>query len=239
MDFSSHEYSVGAVIVAAGSSRRMQGIDKQELLLSGVPVLVRSIRCFEAIPQIRELVVVCREDMIPTLLSWKKEYSLSRLTAVVRGGDTRQQSVQNGINALSGDVDYYCIHDGARPFAQPEMISRCLEDAVRYGAATAAVPVKDTVKKAGKNGMVESTPDRSSLYLTQTPQIFEKHVYSRAVEKAQEEGADCTDDCQLVERLGFLVRLSQGSYYNIKITTPEDLPVAQAIADTLDAGGIG
>ena len=228
----SEKFSV--VIVAGGTSSRMQGVDKQAVFLGDFPVIVRTVRCFSNIPNIQEIVIVSREDFIPQLLEWVEEFNLDKVTSIVRGGDNRQNSVLNGISALSQDCDYFVIHDGARPFADEELILRCMNDAVRYGAATASVPAKDTIKISDENGFVVSTPDRAFLRITQTPQIFRKDWYLSAIQKANDDNLNFTDDCQLVENIGEKVYLSLGSYFNIKITTPEDLPIAQAIADFID-----
>lgn len=149
---------------------------------------------------------------------------------IVAGGESRQQSVLNGIKALSDQTEYFVIHDGARPFADRELILRCLQSAVEHGAATAAVKTKDTIKRVSPEGIIEETPNREFLYLTQTPQIFKASLYHKAVEQAEKEGLDFTDDCQLIEHIGHRVWVSQGDYRNIKITTPEDIAMAQAIA---------
>lgn len=224
----------GVVIVAGGSSSRMQGVDKQGLWLGEMPVLVRSILPFSEMKEVTEIAVVCREDMIPVLMDWVKDFGLQKISAIVRGGGSRQQSVLKGIEALSENVDYFAIHDGARPFVEKEVISRCMVEAVTYGAATAAVPCKDTIKVADEEGFICSTPDRSTLHQTQTPQIFRRDWYLAAVEQAKADGVDCTDDCQLLERMGRKVHLSMGSYFNIKITTQEDVPIAVAIAEAMD-----
>lgn len=223
----------GAVIAAGGMAQRMQGVNKQILKIEGVPVLVRSIRALAAIPDIREMVVVARSELFEQLEGWKQEYHLPdfRLT---EGGATRQQSVFNGVGCLSEQVEYLVIHDGARPFADRQLIDRCLQSAVEHQAATAAVPVKDTIKQAADDGSIAATPDRSRLYLTQTPQIFQAQLYRRAAKQAQEEGLDFTDDCQLMEHLGHRVWLAQGDYRNIKITTPEDIVIARAIAESME-----
>ena len=223
----------GAVIVAGGSSSRMQGIDKQGLRIGGVPVLVRSILPFTKLPQIAEIVIVCRADMMAQVQEWAEEFQLGKISAIVCGGNSRQQSVKNGVAALSA-VDYIAIHDGARPFADEALILRCMENAVSCGAATAAVPSKDTIKVADDGGFISVTPDRSRLWLTQTPQIFRRESYLSAMKQAEIDGVDCTDDCQLVERMGEKVFLSQGSYFNIKITTPEDIPFAEAIVGAME-----
>lgn len=221
----------GVVIVAGGSSSRMKGTDKQSLCLGNVPVLVRSILPFTKIPAVSEIVVVCREDFMPQMLELVREYGLKKIRSIVCGGSSRQQSVLKGIEALSEDVSYFAIHDGARPFIQEEVILRCMADAIEHGATTAAVPSKDTIKVADSEGFICATPDRSTLHLTQTPQIFRRDWYLQAVEQAKADGVDCTDDCQLLERMGRKVYLSMGSYFNIKITTPEDIPMAEAIAE--------
>ena len=223
----------GAVIAAGGMAQRMQGVNKQILKIDGIPVLVRSIRALAAIPEIREMVVVARPELFEQLESWKQEYHLPDF-CLTAGGDTRQQSVLNGVGCLSEQVEYVVIHDGARPFADRQLIDRCLQSAVEHQAATAAVPVKDTIKQAADDGSIAATPDRSRLYLTQTPQIFHAQLYRRAAEQAQAEGLDFTDDCQLMEHLGHRVWLAQGDYRTIKITTPEDIVIAQAIAESME-----
>lgn len=223
----------GAVIAAGGMAQRMQGVNKQILKINGIPVLVRSIRVLAAIPEIREMVVVARPELFEQLEGWKQEYHLPDFR-LIAGGDTRQQSVLNGVGCLSEQVEYVVIHDGARPFADRQLIDRCLQSAVEHQAATAAVLVKDTIKQAADDGSIAATPDRSRLYLTQTPQIFHAQLYRRAAEQAQAEGLDFTDDCQLMEHLGHRVWLAQGDYRNIKITTPEDIVIAQAIAESME-----
>ena len=207
----------GAVIAAGGMAQRMQGINKQSLMIQGVPVLVRSIQRMAEVKQIRHIVVVARPELFSQLKQWKTEYSLPDFE-IVAGGESRQQSVLNGIKALSDQTEYFVIHDGARPFADRELILRCLQSAVEHGAATTAVKI------------IEETPNREFLYLTQTPQIFKASLYHKAVEQAEKEGLDFTDDCQLIEHIGHRVWVSQGDYRNIKITTPEDIAMAQAIA---------
>ena len=218
--------TVGAVIAAAGSSSRMGGRDKLAEPLDGVPVILRTLAAVEAVPEIREIVVVTREDRV-------EEYrrllgQCSRLRAVVPGGSTRQESVRNGVRALSPDCTLAAIHDGARPLVTPEVFARCIEAARSCGAATAAVPVKDTIKLADEAGRVLDTPDRSRLWAVQTPQIFDRERYLRAAEEAERRGLSCTDDCQLFEAMGWEVQLVMGDYRNLKLTTPEDFLAAGA-----------
>ena len=169
----------GAVIAAGGMAQRMQGIDKQRLCVQGVPVLARSILAMGAVEQICEIVVVARPQMFAQIEDWKQRYQLPPFI-LTAGGATRQQSVLAGVKALSDRVEYVVIHDGARPFADRELIGRCLQAAVEHGAATAAMPVKDTIKVSAQDGSIEATPDRSRLYLTQTPQIFSMQLYRDA-----------------------------------------------------------
>ncbi len=218
--------AVGAVIAAAGSSSRMGGRDKLAEPLDGIPVILRTLAAVEAVPEIREIVVVTREDRV-------EEYrrllgQCSRLRAVVPGGSTRQESVRNGVRALSPDCTLAAIHDGARPLVTPEVFARCIEAARISGAATAAVPVKDTIKLADEAGRVLDTPDRSRLWAVQTPQIFDRERYLRAAEEAERRGLSCTDDCQLFEAMGWEVQLVMGDYRNLKLTTPEDFLAAGA-----------
>ena len=224
---------VGAVIAAGGMAQRMQGIDKQQLVIGGVPVLARSILALGQVEQVGEIVVVTKPELFETLEDWKEQYHLPPFL-LAAGGSTRQQSVQAGVAMLSEQVEYVAIHDGARPFATRELIERCLQSAIEHGAATAAVRAKDTIKVSAQDGSIESTPDRSRLYLTQTPQIFSLELYKKAVRQAQQEKLDFTDDCQLVEHIGQKVWLSEGDYQNIKITTPEDMVLAEAIARQQD-----
>lgn len=227
------EIYAGAVIAAGGTAQRMLGQNKQTMKVAGVPVLARSILAMAAVEQIKEIVVVSRPESFEEILSWKEQYHLPNFI-LTSGGESRQQSVKNGIEKLSDKVEYYVIHDGARPFANKELVLRCLQNAVKYRAATAAVPVKDTVKKASEEGFIAQTPERKYLYLAQTPQIFESKLYRQALQKAQEEGKDVSDDCQLVEAMGCPVFLSMGDYRNIKITTPEDREVAEVFAAEMD-----
>lgn len=218
--------TVGAVIAAAGSSSRMGGRDKLAEPLDGIPVILRTLAAVEAVPEIREIVVVTREDRVGEYRRLLGQ--CSRLRAVVPGGSTRQESVRNGVRALSPDCTLAAIHDGARPLVTPEVFARCIEAARSCGAATAAVPVKDTIKLADEAGRVLDTPDRSRLWAVQTPQIFDRERYLRAAEEAERRGLSCTDDCQLFEAMGWEVQLVMGDYRNLKLTTPEDFLAAGA-----------
>lgn len=221
----------GAVIVCAGSARRMEGIDKLLTPILGVPAAARSIAAFHRCDAIREIVVVCREDQQKEYHKLADEYGFAKVHSIVTGGSTRQESVFRGIEALSAACEYVAIHDGARPMVTEEIIMSALENAEKYGAATAAMPVKDTIKQADAQGFVRATPDRSTLYLTQTPQIFRLECYRQAMEQAIREKKDYTDDCQLMEASGMKVFLSPGSYRNLKLTTPEDLDTVRQMLE--------
>ena len=213
-----------AVIVAAGSAQRMQGIDKLLAPLDGVPVLRRSIEALASAPEITELIVVTRADRLEAVQALCE--GLSKPVSVVPGGKTRAESVLCGLSAAA--MPYVAIHDGARPLVTVELIDEVLDAARVYLAAAPAVPVRDTIKVA-HDGIVEHTPDRSALFAVQTPQVFAADLLKAALQSAIADGATVTDDCSAVERLGKEVRLTEGSEENIKITTPVDLAIAEAI----------
>ena len=223
---------IGAVIAAAGSSSRMGGTDKLTALLGGEPVLARTIRAVAAVPEVTEIVVVTRADRIEAVRELAA--GIPKVRQVVAGGATRQESVLAGVRALSGDCRLAAIHDGARPLVTREVFSRCIKAALEHGAATAAVPVKDTIKRAAPDGRVADTPDRSQLWAVQTPQVFDRARYLEAAGEALAEGCDFTDDCQLFEHKGWPVWLVRGDYRNLKLTTPEDFLAAGAYLEGLE-----
>ncbi len=218
-----------AVVVAAGSSTRM-GMDKLMLPLDETPVIVYTLRAVQAAPSVGEIILVTREDLIVPMSQLCQDYAISKVTKVVRGGASRTQSVRLGTLEVSGDAQVIAIHDGARPFVSAEVIERVVAQAMETGAAAPALPVKDTIKVA-HDGVVESTPDRACLFAVQTPQVFESSLIKAALQKALDDGLELTDDCAAVERLGMKVALTRGDERNIKLTTPEDLAVAQAILE--------
>lgn len=221
---------ISAIIVAAGSSSRMgQGIDKQMIMLGAMPVLAHSIRVFEQCASVDEIIVVTKAEHIMDVGSMAEEFGFRKLRCVVAGGATRQESVSNGISSCSDNADFYIIHDGARPLVPDYTVNSVIENALIYGAAAAAVPVKDTVKRVGADRKVEQTIDRSNLYQVQTPQMFSVDTYRMSLKQAIHMGLDLTDDCQLFERAGHTVYLCEGDYKNIKITTPEDIAIARAL----------
>ena len=220
----------GAVIVAAGSASRMEGIDKVMAPLNGEPMIVHTVRAFQNCDAIREIVVVTRPDLIRTVMGLCKD--MDKVRAVVAGGDDRPESVRNGISALSDKVKLVAVQDGARPLISWQVIDRTVRAANTYGAAAPAVPVKDTVKEVA-GGLVVTTPDRSRLQAVQTPQVFDRDMLCVALKKAKDDGVAITDDCSAVELLGMKVKIVEGDEHNIKVTTPVDLKIAQLFMEEM------
>lgn len=220
-----------AIIPAAGSGNRMnREISKQYLSLGGKPLLVRTLEVFEACPLVDALLVmVPLRDLHSVRADILAPWNLKKPTVIVPGGEERQDSVRAGIEALDADTDMVVIHDAVRPFITVELISRCILAAAQEGAATVGMPVKDTIKEVGPDGRVLKTCDRSRSWLTQTPQAFRRDLIESAHSAAVRDGVRGTDDASLVERLGSAVRMIRGDYRNIKITTPDDLLVAEAL----------
>lgn len=218
----------GAVIVAAGSASRMGGIDKVMAPLGGEPMILRTVRAFAECDVVKEIVVVTREDLILPISGLCA--GIPKVNAVVAGGKSRQASVKLGMNTLSDKVKLAAIQDGARPLVTWQLIDRVVRAAHTYGAAAPAVPVKDTIKEV-QGGLVRQTPDRSTLYAVQTPQVFDFDLLRGALQKAEEEEAQVTDDCSAVERLGFSVRIVEGDERNLKVTTPMDLKIAEMLLE--------
>ena len=192
------------------------------LKINGITVLERSVNAFLNISDVDEVIVVAREKDIPAF----SDILTDERVSFVVGGDTRQQSVMNALDVID-DCELIIIHDGARPLIKSEDIENTIRAAKENKAATVGVFVKDTVKVVDNNGFVVSTPDRSTLFAVQTPQIFDFELYRNAAQNAREKGFDFTDDCQLVESFNQKVKTVVGSYSNIKITTPDDIVLAE------------
>ena len=215
----------GAIIVAAGSGTRMAGADKLFTEVAGQPLLAHAIAPFQECASIERIVLVMASLNLKRGRDLVERYGFTKATALVKGGERRQDSVRLGLEALGG-CDYVAVHDGARPLVTPELIARGLEAARETGAAAPALPIADTVKEAGPNGIVLRTLDRSRLWAVQTPQVFRYELLLRA---HREITADVTDDAAMVESLGEPVRLFEGSRANIKVTTVEDLTLIKAL----------
>ena len=218
----------GAVIVAAGSASRMGGIDKVMAPLHGKPMIVHTARAFQNCEAIKEIVIVTREDLIAPIMELCQGFD--KVKSVVLGGSSRQESVGNGLSMLSEEMELAAIQDGARPLITDAVIDRVVRAANSYAAAIPAIPVKDTVKICG-GGLVESTPDRSTLRAVQTPQVFDIDLLRTALSNAEEKNLSVTDDCSAVEQLGMKVKVVEGDEFNLKVTTPIDLRIAEMLME--------
>ena len=218
-----------AVILAAGLGKRMQaGHNKQFIEICGQSVLTHTLTVFAQIPEIAKIVLVVRAGEEDTCRNMIPEIAESK-TVLAIGGKERQDSVHNGIRAITWECEYILIHDGARPLVSEEVIRRTLLAAQNSGAAICAVPVKDTIKQADSDGNVLATIPRESLWAVQTPQVFRADLIRRAYENAYVHNHYGTDDASFVEYLGEKIKIVTGDYENIKITTPEDIPTAEQI----------
>lgn len=222
--------SCGAVIVAAGSARRMAGVDKIMADLHGEPLILHTVRAFEETAVIGEIVIVTRPDLIAPIGDLCRKAGLQKVKTVLAGGDSRQESVMLGLSSLSPNMKLAAIQDGARPMVTPQLIDRVVRAANTYGAAAPGVPVKDTIKEVN-GGIVKGTPNRSTLFAAQTPQVFDFDLIRGAIEKAEKDEASITDDCSAVERLGMSVRLVEGDERNFKVTTQQDLLLARVLME--------
>lgn len=215
-----------AIIVAAGSARRMEGIDKTMTPIGGVPMILRTAQAVAESDLIDTIIIVTRKDLVPSVTTLCSK--VKKLSRVISGGESRTESVQKGLEALPKGTQLVAIHDGARPLVRVEVIDEAISAAREMGAAAPAVAVHDTIKQA-KVGMVQGTPDRRELFAVQTPQVFWVEKITAALQKASEKGLSLTDDCSALEAAGQPVRLTRGSVENMKITTPVDIALAEAI----------
>ena len=216
---------VGAIVVAAGLSRRMDGPDKLFLPLLGRPLLVYTLDTLQSVDCVQEVVLVLSQSNLEQGRALVTGREFHKVTSVCLGGPRRQDSVRLGLQALS-PCDWVVVHDGARPCVEPELVERGLEEARKWGSAVAAVPVHDTLKSADNEGRVVATVDREGVWATQTPQVFS---WEALLEAHSQVGETATDDAALFERLGQPVHLYTGSRTNIKVTTRDDLRMAEAV----------
>lgn len=219
---------VAAVIVAAGRSERMAGLDKMLTPLAGRPIVLHSLLAFERCELVDEIVLVAREELEERLRALAEAAGIAKLSFVVRGGETRAESSRHGLGALSKEAEIVLVHDAARPLVSAELIARVVEAAIREGAALPAVPVVGTIKRE-EAGAAAETIDRAALREAQTPQGFRRAILARAFAAAIRSGFHGTDDASLVERIGTRVAIVAGEPRNVKITVPEDLAVAEAL----------
>ena len=218
-----------ALVAAAGSSSRMGGINKLLEPLDGIPVLVRTLTALERAQRVDSIVIATREEDLITVSQLCKTYGITKCKKVIRGGEDREHSVLLAALEAEPDTELLAVQDGARPLVSPALIDRVIEAAQRCGAAAPAIPVNDTIKTVREDEAVEETLERSRLRAVQTPQVFEASLLKAALQAALEEGAVLTDDCSAVERLGKVVYLIEGEETNLKITTPTDLVLAEAL----------
>ena len=224
-----HPYC-SAVIAAAGSSQRMAGENKLLLPLDGKPVLAHTLQAIDRSPSIREIIIAAREEDMVRFAELCKAWGIEKPVKVVLGGKTREESVLRAAMEANEDADLIAVQDGARPLVTPELIERVVEAARVNFAAAPAIPVRDTVKVA-VDGIVRETPDRSTLFAVQTPQVFDAQLLRAALQSAIEAKVKLTDDCSAVERMGKEIYLTDGDEENIKITTPLDLFLAETILE--------
>ena len=226
----SKSIATSAIIPASGLGRRLTSDTyKAFVSLLGRPLIAHTLDTFQKCPAISEIVLVVPPERVSHAEDLVKEFAFTKVRAVAPGGKVRQDSVRNGLAKISSNCEIVVIHDGARPLVRCDTITKSIEAAVADGAATVAVPVVDTIKVSNDGFYVSTTLDRSNLYAVQTPQTFRREVIEQAYEQAYVDGYIGTDDASLVERLGLPVRIVEGSYENIKITTPVDLVVAESL----------
>lgn len=219
---------ISAIIAAAGKGTRMNTeVSKQFIKLNGIPVLAKTLRVFESADKIDEIIIVTGREDISYVSKLVKEYGITKLSAIVEGGATRQESVYNGLLKARGNI--VLIHDGARPFVEAEKINSLTDVLKEYDGAALGIPVTDTLKVTDENGAIKGTVDRCGLYSIQTPQGFKKEVIIKAHKRAMSDGLEVTDDCALCESMGIKVKVVKGSSTNIKITYPDDLKIAKGI----------
>ena len=221
--------TTAAVILAAGESRRMGTVNKLFFPLNGVPVLAHTMMAYQKCPLISEIVVVAKPNDFSKIKEFKYKYGITKLTHIVAGGETRQESACNGVEKLSDSTKFVAIADGARCLTTPTQITKVCLSAYRQQASCAAHKVTDTVKRATVLHNTTQTIDRNDLWEMQTPQVFHTALYKAAMLKAKDTSLKVTDDASLVESLGYRVHLIECGIGNIKITTLDDLPFAEAI----------
>lgn len=226
-----------ALVAAAGSSSRMGGgVNKLLLPLDGVPVLARTLESLQLAEGVDEMIVAVREEDLVEISQLCRIYGITKCVKVVRGGESRAHSVLLAALEVSPDTELLAVQDGARPLVTPELIDKVIHAAANCGGAAPAVAVKDTVKSVKPDGAVERTLERDALRAVQTPQVFQADLLKAALQAALEQNVPVTDDCSAVERLGKTVYLIDGDERNIKITTPTDMILAEALLQAREEG---
>jgi len=228
--------SVVAVVPAAGQGTRMGGtVRKQYLTLGGIPLLVLSLKVLQRIESIREIILSVHESEID--YCWRdivNPFGLGKVIHIVAGGQRRQDSVRNGLFAISDPPDLVLVHDGVRPFIEDELVENAISCAEQTGTAVVAMPIHDTVKRVDAHRIIQETLNREELWHIQTPQVFRYDWLVEAHQHAQQEHWEVTDDAALIERMGYPVSVVEGSCFNIKITRPDDLIFGEAILNRVE-----
>ncbi|MBU5425624.1 2-C-methyl-D-erythritol 4-phosphate cytidylyltransferase [Tissierella pigra] len=230
------DYYVSVIIAAAGMSNRMGSkINKQFIAIGGKPILAHTIEKFERCRYIDEIILVAKEEEIEYCRKEiVRKYKFNKVANIIRGGKERQDSVYNGILALNECSNIVLTHDGARPFVKNENIEDGIRGVIDHGACVIGVPVKDTIKIVGSENNIDDTPPRNLIWAAQTPQCFFKEILVKGYENAMSTGFFGTDDSSIVEEIGYNVKMIMGSYENIKITTPEDIILAESLIKDRD-----
>ncbi len=221
---------VSCIVAAGGSSRRM-GENKLFMEIGGIPVIARTMMTLDESNFIDEIIVSAREEDMLAIGDLVKQFCINKVKAIVKGGRERAESVKAAISEISADCDFVAVHDGARPLVDQDTIAEVVKNACEFGAAACGVRPKATLKRENADGFIAETIDRSVVYEIQTPQVFEKSMFLRAYEADEKALKGATDDCALVERLGANIKITQGSYRNIKITTIEDIAIAECLLE--------
>ena len=226
-----HDF-VSCIVAAGGSGSRMGSADNKLFLeFCGMPVLAHTLLALDRCDDIDEIVIAAREMDIIRIQNIIESYGIKKATSIVRGGAHRSASVKAALSEVSELADLIAVHDGARPLVDESVISAVVKDAIKHGAAATGVRPKCTLKRADGDGFIKETIDRSEIFEIQTPQVFAKHLLFQAYNADEETLSLATDDCSLVEQLGEKIKITEGSYRNIKITTPEDSPVAESLLE--------
>lgn len=230
---------VSAIILAAGKSERMdrKDVTKQLIEIDKKPVVVHTLLAFEKSEMVNEIIVVAAKNELHLYKEFKKKYDISKLKLAVEGGASRAESAAKGFRKISQNSKFVAIHDAARCLITTSDIDRVLTETFRTGAAIAAKKAIDTIKKADACGFITETIDRSSLWLAQTPQAFKKSIYEVALAKNTESSVAITDDAMLVEQAGFRIKIVECESNNLKITTENDLKIAQELIQNRNDGG--
>ena len=232
-----NNYHVSVIVAAAGMSNRMGSkINKQFIAIDNKPILVHTLEKFEGCKYIDEIILVSKEEEVEYCRKEiVRKYGFNKVTKIIRGGKERQDSIYNGLLALNENTNIVLTHDGARPFVRIEHIEAGIKGVIEFGACVIGVPVKDTMKVINNQQVVHHTPKRSLLWAAQTPQCFWAHLIKQGYEYAMNEGIIATDDSSLVEKMGYDIKMIMGSYDNIKITTPEDILIAETLSKDMES----